>query len=74
MQRRTLSIMMVYVILISTFSVLSVPVQAADGAVKANGDVAYGAGHGLGEFIFFDLNESSRHIDYGLNTTEGEKV
>jgi hypothetical protein len=75
MQRRTLSIMMVYVILISTFSVLSVPVQAADGAVKANGDVAYGAGHGLGEFIFFDLNESSGVIsDYGLNTTEGEKV
>jgi hypothetical protein len=74
LSKRALSLVMVSVVLISTISAFSVPVQAVD---PKNVDIneVYEMGHGRGEFIFFDLNESSGIIsDFGLNTTEGEKV
>ncbi len=61
-------------VLISTISAFSVPVQADD-PKDVDIDKVYEMGHGQGDFIFFDLNESTGVIsDFGLNTTEGEKV
>ncbi len=66
--------LVVLIFLLSTFSVLSVPVHAV-APDKVDGKVVYETGHGQGEFIFYDLNESSGEIsDFGLNTTEGQKV
>ncbi len=65
---------MVSLVLISTISAFSVPVQADD-PKDVDTDEVYEMGHGQGDFIFFDLNESTGVIsDFGLNTTEGEKV
>jgi len=66
-------------ILLVSVSALSMPALAADsdgmGVRNAGGSVAYANGHGQGNLIFFDLNETSGELsDFGLNTPEGEKA
>jgi len=47
--------------------------KASEGSLM--GKMGYAYGHGQGDFVFYDLNESTGTItDYGLITTDGEKV
>jgi len=75
---RLFSYMLIGILLVSV-SALSMPALAADsdgmGVRNAGGSIAYANGHGQGNLIFFDLNETSGELsDFGLNTPEGEKA